>query len=145
MKYSQIKYLKSFCAGLHSSPDWKEVIEEIENYSDDFEVNNVRFIKSDCIDKIQQDELESDLYLLGCFNSDFIAEVLSIDSEVIDSMQEAEAFESIGLLIVRLGKLEELQEAYASLDGYGHHFNTYDFSEKEETFNCTNYHIFDNR
>lgn len=143
MKYSQVKMLKSFCADLFSKPDYREVIAHAGE--DDFEVNGVRFVRDDAIDQIQQDELASDEYILGCFNADFLADVLGIDQEVIEAMQKAEAFEAIGKLIISMGKLEALQQAYASADGYGHHFNGYDFSEEEISIDGVDYHVFDNR
>lgn len=142
MKYSDVKKIKSFCAGLFSEPDYREVISHAGN--DDFEVDGVRFIADSAIDQIQQDELSSDEYILGCFNAWFIADVLGIDIEVIEAMQKAEAFEAIGKLIISRGKLEELQEDYASADGYGHHFNNYDFDEEEIEIDGTMYHVFDN-
>ncbi len=145
MKYSEIKALKSFCENLASEPDWKEVLTEIIAGFDDFEIDNVRFIKADCIDKIQQDEMKSDLYCLGCFNSWFISDCIDIDRDVIEAMQKAEAYEAIGKLIISLGKLEEMQEEYARLDGYGHHFNLYDGNEETITVNNVEYYVFDNR
>ncbi len=145
MKYSEIKALKSFCENLASEPDWKEVLTEIIAGFDDFEIDNVRFIKADCIDKIQQDEMKSDLYCLGCFNSWFISDCIDIDRDVIEAMQKAEAYEAIGKLIISLGKLEEMQEEYARLDGYGHHFNRYDGNEETITVNNVEYYVFDNR
>ncbi len=145
MKYSEIKALKSFCENLASEPDWKEVLTEIIAGFDDFEIDNVRFVKADCIDKIQQDEMKSDLYCLGCFNSWFISDCIDIDRDVIEAMQKAEAYEAIGKLIISLGKLEEMQEEYARLDGYGHHFNRYDGNEETITVNNVEYYVFDNR
>ncbi len=145
MKYSEIKALKSFCENLTSDPDWKEVLTEIIYGFDDFEINNVRFIKADCIDKIQQDEMKNDLYCLGCFNAWFISDCIDIDRDVIEAMQKAEAYEAIGKLIISLGKLEEMQEEYARLDGYGHHFNRYDGNEETITVNNVEYYVFDNR
>ena len=142
MKYSDVKRIKSFCAGLFSEPDYREVISHAGE--DDFEVDDVRFIADSAIDDIQQEELAGDEYVLGCFNAWFIADVLGIDCDVITAMQKAEAFEAIGKLIISLGKLESLQSAYASADGYGHHFNGYDFSEEEIEIDGQMYHVFDN-
>lgn len=144
MKYSQIKQLKAFCESLHSYPDWKEVLQNILDDKDDFEVDNVRFIKDSAIDEIQQDELSSDEYILGCFNADFLSDVTGIDCEVFEAMQKADAYEAIGKLIISLDKLGELQNAYVSADGYGHHFNGYDFSEEVIEIDGKTYHVFDN-
>lgn len=144
MKYSEIKHLKSFCESLHSEPNWREVLENILSGDSDFEVDNVRFISSSEIDAIQCEELESDLYILGCFNAWFIADILGIDQDVIEAMQQAEAFEAIGKLIVSMGKLEELQAEYSRMDGYGHHFNHYDSNEEEIHIDGDSYHVFDN-
>lgn len=121
----------------------KEIIQNVylEN-EDDFEVGNYRFIADTMIDRIQRDELESDLYILGCFNAWFIADVLDIDVEVIEAMQESEAYEAIGKLIISMGKLDKLQAEYSSVDGYGHHFNHYDFNEDEVYINDELYHVF---
>lgn len=145
MKFSEIKTVRKFCESLTSSPDWREVIESIESGEDDFEVDGVRFISDSTIDQIQQDELSSDEYILGCFNASFLAGILNIDQDVIDAMQKAEAYEAVGKLIISLGKLEELQAEYASADGYGHHFNSYDFGEEELMIGESFYHVFDNR
>ena len=88
--------------------------------------NEWRFIRHDVIDDIMQDELSSDEWLLGAFNDYFLADVLDVDVDVIQSMQKAEAFEALGKLIISTGRLEELQEKYVSSDGYGHHFAHYD-------------------
>lgn len=144
MKYTELKKIKLFCDGLLSEPNWREVLESALSGADDFEVYGVRFIAEDSIDAIQCEELQSDLYILGCFNSWFLASVLEIDKEVIDAMQEAEAFEAIGKLVISMGKLGELQEEYASADGYGHHFNRYNGEEEEVTINGRDYYVFDN-
>ncbi len=118
--------------------DVRDVIQAVADNESDFEVDNYRFISEDDIDQIQQDELESDEYILGCFNAWFLADVLGIDCDVIEAMQKAEAYEAVGKLVISMGKLAELQSAYASADGYGHHFNHWDGSEDE----IGNYHVF---
>ena len=128
MKYSKIKQLINDCNNI-GVDDWRDVVENLNNGENDFEVDNHRFINSNNIDEIQQEELESDLYILGCFNSSFLASILDIDQDVLEAMKEAEAFEAIGKLIISLDKLEEVQEQYASADGYGHHFAHYDHNE----------------
>lgn len=113
-----------------------EVIQEMNDASEDFEVNDYRFIHTDEIDQIQQDELTSDLYILGCFTDWFIADVTNIDLVVIQALQKAEAFEELGKLMEP--HIEEIQSEYARLDGYGHHFNHYDGNEIE----LGDYHVF---
>jgi hypothetical protein len=144
MKYSDCKELRRFCESLFSTPDWREVAENIEDQEDDFEVGGVRFIADSAIDDIQAEELGSDEYILGCFNAEFLAGVLGIDLDVIEAMQKAEAYEAIGKLVKSLGKLEELQQEYSAADGYGHHFNSYDFGEESITIDGREYHVFDN-
>ena len=145
MKYSEIKRLKAFCESLDSEPEWREVLGDILSGETDFEVGGVRFIAASEIDRIQCNELGDDEYILGCFNAWFLADVLEMDQDVIEAMQNAEAYEAIGKLIKSLDKLEELQEEYSSADGYGHHFNHYDFSEEELHINGNSYYVFDNR
>lgn len=142
MKYSDIKRLKSFCEGLHSEPNWRDVLTSIIDNDSDFEVDNVRFIETGSIDEIQQDELLSDLYCLGCFNADFLSGYLPLDADVIKNIQDAGAFEAIGKMCK--SEIESIQKDYASADGYGHHFNSYDFGEEELSINGNLYHVFDN-
>jgi len=145
MKYSELKAIRTLCDGLFSTPDWREVFDNIYDKEPDFEVDGVRFIDADCIDDIQQEELSGDEYMLGCFNSWFLADILGIDEDVILAMQKAEAFEAIGKLVLSMGKLEELQKEYAAADGYGHHFNHYDGEEEELIVGKAHYYVFDNR
>ncbi len=110
------------------------VRETLENWNDgnsDFEVDNYRFIDRDSIDEIQCEELAGDEYVLGCFNASFLADILDAPQEAIEAMQQAEAFEAVGKWVIESGNLEALQEAYSGIDGYGHHFSHYDFSEDE--------------
>ena len=145
INYSKIKEIKTFCESLTSEPAWREVVENFVNENTDFTVDNVRFISSDCIDEIQQDELAGEEYILGCFNAWFIADCIGIDQDVIDAMQKVHSYEAVCKLIISLGKLPTLQSAYASADGYGHHFNHYDFNEEEITVNGVSFYVFDNR
>lgn len=144
MKYSELKVIKTFCDDLFSTPDWREVFDNIVGGESDFEVDGVRFIDADWIDDIQQEELSGDEYVLGCFNSWFLADILGIDEDVILAMQKAEAYEAIGKLVLSLGKLEELQKKYAAADGYGHHFNHYNGEEEELIVGDSRYYVFDN-
>jgi hypothetical protein len=143
MKLSQIRTLKTFCNDLFSQPNYQEVINlAVENQEVDFEVNNVRFIAMGNIDEIQQEELKSDLYCLGCFNADFLANVTGLPQGLIEAAQKGEAFEELGEVLVE--HVEAIQEAYASADGYGHHFNGYDFGEEEVYINGVGFYVFDN-
>lgn len=111
--------------------DVREFLENVSDGERDFTVNDYRFIREDAIDEVMQEELASDEYLLGCFNAWFLSDILGISQDVIEAMQKAEAFDAIGKLVIDLDKLEQLQTAYASADGYGHHFNTWDGSEDQ--------------
>lgn len=108
-----------------------EVLSFINDESPDFEVNDHRFIRVDAIDHIQVEELGCDEYVLGCFNASFLAEILEIDVCVIEAMQNSEAFDAVGKLVISLNKLDAVQEGYKSADGYGHHFAHYDHNEHE--------------
>lgn len=95
----------------------------------DFELAGARIIHRDFIDGIQQEELLSDFYCLGCFNASFLADYLPLDTEDIEQLQKAEAYTALGKIASKY--IKEIQEGYAAADGYGHHFNGYDFSEIE--------------
>jgi hypothetical protein len=105
----------------------EEVMDYMINTTGDFEVATMRFIHEADIDEIMRDELSGDTYVLGCFNADFMADILGCPAEVIEKVQEAEAFEALGTWM--LEHIEEVQKSYAQADGYGHHFNHYNGEE----------------
>lgn len=107
-------------------------------YLEDFCGGEVRIIHKNDIDEIQQEELKSDMYVLGCFNADFVAKVTGLPQQMIEACQQAEAYEAIGEGILATDSLEKLQSEYASEDGYGHHFARYD----GETHETENFYIF---
>lgn len=144
MKYSELKNLKSFCQSLHSEPNWREVLEQALSGNDDFEVDNVRFIADEAIDDIQADEMESDPYILGCFNAYAIAQATDWPVALIEAAQKGEAYSEIGDAMSR-EQVEKLQQIYSSADGYGNHFNGYDFGEEEIEIDGKLFHVFDNR
>jgi hypothetical protein len=148
MKLSTIKAIKAFCEGLHSEPCYREVIAEIENGYDDFEVNNVRFIKNSAILSVMTNEIFSDDYVLGCFNASFIADNSSLNYALVKACQDAEAYQAIGQALNETmidSEKESFCEEYARLDSYGHHFNHYDSNSEELTVEGILYHVFDNR
>jgi len=116
--------------------DAVEIVAEMDNETDDFEISNYRFINNDDIDQIMQDELSDDTYMLGCFNDWFIADIIGISLSAVEKMQKAEAFDALGELMQE--HIEEVQENYAQADGYGHHFASYDGDETE----IANYRMF---
>jgi len=109
----------------------RDIVQNMLDDNSDFSVDDYRFIHEDDIDKILEDELGSDEYMLGCFNAWFLADILDIDLDVIEAMQKAEAFEAIGKLVISMGKLHDLAKGYRNADGYGHHFSSYDGSEEQ--------------
>ena len=130
MKYSEIKQIKEFCEGV--SIDWREVVISISNEEDDFEIDDYRFIREDSIDKIQQDELESDPCIFGFFNAGFIADNTDLSYNIVIALQEAEKYEALGQHIIDNDYVEDMQLEYARLDGYGHHFAHYDGQTLED-------------
>ena len=138
MKLSQLRDAKNLSNELDI--DFRELTEQITDENYDFEIDNYRFIKVSEIDTIQQDELKSDLYILGCFNADFIEDNTNLSLKVIQALQKAEAFEELGELI--LDDIETLQSEYVRMDGYGHHFGRYDGNEHETVLNNVEYYYF---
>ena len=138
MKLSQLRDVKNLSNELDI--DFKELTEQIIDESNDFEIDDYRFIKVSEIDTIQQDELKNDLYILGCFTDWFIADNTNLSLKVVQALQKAEAFEELGELIV--DDIETLQSEYSRLDGYGHHFGRYDGNEYEITLNDIEYYYF---
>jgi len=148
LTFSQIKEVKSFCDDLHSMPCYRSVIENVLASEDDFEVNNVRFIKDDNILEIMASEIfDGDDYVLGCFDASFIASNSSLNYELVQACKEAGAYQAIGKALYDTLDQDEKEifcSNYASADGYGHHFNHYDFGHEEITINGELYHVFDN-
>ena len=138
MKLAQLRDVKNLSNELDI--DFRELTEQITDENDDFEIDNYRFIKVSEIDTIQQDELKSDLYSLGCFNASFIAENTNIPYNAIVALQKADAYESLGEMME--DDIEAIQEEYSRLDGYGHHFGRYDGNEYEITLNDVDYYYF---
>ena len=138
MKLSQLRDVKNLSKELDI--DFRELTEQITDENDDFEIDNYRFIKVSEIDTIQQDELKSDLYSLGCFIDWFIADNTNLSLKVVQALQKAEAFEELGELM--LDDIETLQSEYVRMDGYGHHFGRYDGNEYEITLNDVEYYYF---
>lgn len=138
MKLLQIKELINFCKTEldFSTEEFKKCLGEFEAEIEDFEVSNYRFINSDSIDQIQRDELKNDLWMLGCFNASFLAECSNLPIELIEAGQNGEQYEAVGK--VMLAFIDEIQEEYSRLDGYGHHFSSYD----GETLEILNYFVF---
>ena len=138
MNLSQLRDVKNLSNELDI--DFRELTEQIIDEVDDFEIDNYRFIKVSEIDTIQQDELKSDLYSLGCFVDRFIADNTNLSLKVVQALQKAEAFEELGELM--LDDIETIQSVYVSMDGYGHHFGRYDGNEYEITLNNVEYYYF---
>ena len=138
MKYSEIKRIKSELENISLEDSWKEVIENMTEETEDFEVDNYRFIHEDNIDEIQQKELSGDTYMLGSFYASFIADNTDLSLNIVKALQEANKFNTIGQHILDNDYLETMQEAYSSQDGYGAHFNSYDGNEEE----INSYHVF---
>jgi hypothetical protein len=144
MNKNDIKTIKTFCEGLDSKPDWKEVVTLIDSSQTDFEVDGVRFIEDSEIQGILEDELASDPYLLGCFYSHAIAEATGWPEFLVELAQAGDQHEALGNAM-NSEDVAVLAELYESQDGYGHHFNRHDGSEEELTVNSLYYHVFDNQ
>jgi hypothetical protein len=138
MKLSDLRTVKELSNELDI--DFRELVENVIDENDDFEIENYRFIKESEIDEIQQRELKDDLYILGCFQAWFIADNTDLSLRVVEALQKAEAFEELGELMI--DDIETIQREYARTDGYGHHFNRYDGNENEIVLNDINYYYF---
>lgn len=127
--------------------DWRAVAREFLEGSDDFAVDmyggEFRFISESIIDDVQQDELAGDEYSLGCFVAWLLADVLEIDVELVEALQSAEKYEALGRSVInKPSALADLQDAYKSADGYGHHFATYDGHEHSTYIGDRHFYFF---
>ena len=129
MDYIQVENTLANLLDIDCEIDRGTILDNMRSSDDDFEVNGHRFIRQDAIAEIQREELSSDLYILGCFNADFLAGITDIDVDAIKAIQDAGAFEALGKLV--LPHIDDIQRQYSSVDGYGHHFAHYDGEEHE--------------
>jgi hypothetical protein len=111
--------------------DYQEAADNMVNSDNDFTVGDYRFIHQDAIIDILADELASDAYTLGCFKAEFIADVTNWPLVLVEAAQKGEQFEAIGQAIIDADLVVDLASEYASVDGFGHHFATYDGNEHE--------------
>lgn len=121
--------------------DRNELFKNIENFEDDFEVDDIRFIKESEALNIAIDMYKSDPYILGNFYSWFIADECNINLRVVEALQKAEAYDELGELMLDNG-IEELIEEYIRLDGYGHCFGSYDGTYNEINLDNIDYIYF---
>lgn len=138
-QYSEVKSLFNELLDLgFDSHDVKDIIKDISEGYQDFELANHRFISQEVIDITLEEELSSDLYLLGCFNASFVADITGLPIEMIEACQEANAYEAIGKGILAMESLAALAKGYQEADGYGHHFAHYD----GECLEISGYYVF---
>lgn len=140
LTFTHVKEIKSFCENLDTEPDYREVVDNIADGNNDFQVGDYRFIESCSIDEIQKEELLEDNYMLGCFSAWFIADITGLNLHDVAKAQKNESFELLGTLMAQ--KIDEVQEEYSRLDGYGHHFAHYDHNEHELDVDGSTYHVF---
>jgi len=110
-------------------------IDEFEVFADeilvgkeDFYVGRTRVIHEAAIDKIMQDELVSDMYVLGGCTPSFIFECIDMDFDIIEEAQKHENYVVLGLLLAK--DIKAVQQKMVSWDGYGQHFNPYNGGDK---------------
>ena len=123
--------------GEHVYSDVLELFADVANNFDndfnvDFDGRGYRVIHNDDILDIMKDELASDTYFLGCGSDWFMSDVTGIPVDAIRKIQDANAFEALGIIIANKDEmLTAFADGIISHDGAGHHFSIYDFSETE--------------
>jgi hypothetical protein len=122
------------------SDEVREVAAKMKEGTEDFEAGNFRFIHVEAVDRIMVEELEGDAYCLGCFNADFLADIVNLPLKAIETLQKAEAFEALGKIIMDGGYTAKIAEKHADADGYGYHFA----HDDGYTHDCGNYYMFKN-
>lgn len=111
--------------------DWRGCIDTLENTSPrDWQGNQTRVIHESDIENVLREELESDPYILGCFNAQFITKHSNLPLKIVETLQSAEKFEALGQHLIDADCVRDMAQGYACADGYGHHFNHYDGSEE---------------
>ena len=112
--------------------------------NDDFVVDGqyYRFIRENEAYNIAYEMLEGDVYILGCFNADFIADNTKLSYDIVKALQEGEQFDAIGQHILDNDDLDGIVSEYIRLDGYGHVFGSYDGSYEEIEIDGVDYIYF---
>ena len=113
--------------------DMLETIVDTGRLPRDWTGDRFRVIHKDDIDDIMIDELESDEYIMGCFNASFLGRWL--DEELVTALQEGEKFEALGRWLIDMDYVSGphgIAAEYAAADGYGHHFAHYDHNMDEQ-------------
>lgn len=103
----------------------KESVKSFINNEDNYNTKYKIFEESEALDYVCN-MYEGDLYMLGCFNADFIEDFIALDYQDIKAIQDGEKFEIIGKLVMNSGNFGEMMQEYIRLDGYGHALNSYD-------------------
>lgn len=120
------KEVLSATDGNLDSVDIKDACRYILEEIPDFTLNDeYRFIRTDNIDEIQQSEM-MDGESLGYFAPYFLVDFLDCPIAVIEGLQNAGKYDILHDWIVSSCSIEDIQQAYNELDGYGHHFASYD-------------------
>ena len=101
----------------------------------DWQGERYRVIHEEDATDILADELESDPYVLGCFNADFLESVTGVPAVIIKAAQDGGQYEAIGKWLIDAGHVQDssgpahyggIAANYAKADGFGHHFAVYD-------------------
>lgn len=132
LTYSQVKTIKAFAEDCIGSVDWKELVNNIKEEKDDFELGNYRFINERDIDRVMVDYLESDPYMLGCLSDWFIAGNSSLSYDIVKALQEAGKFEAIGNHLIDNEDMTAFTDSAVCSDGYGRFLAGYDGETLED-------------
>lgn len=132
LTFSQIKSIKAFADDCCGSVDWKELVKNITEETDDFELDNYRFIRVDDIDRVLEDYLTSDPYSLGCFSDWFIADNSDLSYDIVKALQSAEKFSEIGQHLIDNADMTAFTDSAVCSDGYGRFLAGYDGETMED-------------
>lgn len=122
--------------GLDQYSEVKDAINAVLNMDDssDSEITingtDYRVIHENEIDRIMQEELDSDHCVLGCCSAWLISDITGIPVKAVEKIQKADCFEALGIILSN-NYLEAVQGAIVRYDGYGPHFNSWDGSEEQ--------------
>lgn len=128
--------------------DWRDMLTDLlavaldgSGGERDWTGDRYRVIHEDDALQVLADELESDPYILGCFNADFLAGVTGVPAAIIKAAQDGEQYEVIGQWLIDEGHVQDssgpahhggVAANYAAADGFGHHFASYDGNTDEQ-------------
>ena len=108
----------------------KETVQAFINEEENYD-NTYRILTEEEAREEVKNMYIGDAYMLGNFNASFLYNYVPVDMEIVEMLQQKEAFEALGQMVINTDTFDAMMEDYISADGYGHALNSYDGNNEE--------------